>query len=73
MVPIIPGKITPYIILESASCSKVRQNYRSMLRDMFWGYLMDHPKRLATPQIPGHAARRLAPSDSFYNDVYLFF
>ena len=53
MEPFIPGNITPYIIIESATCSKVRQNYRSMLRDMFWGYLMYHPKRLATPQSSG--------------------
>lgn len=50
MKPFIPGNITPYIIIESATCSKMRQNYRSMLRDMFWGYLIYHPKRLATPQ-----------------------
>lgn len=50
MKPFIPGNITPYIIIESATCPIVLQNYRSMLRDMFWGYLMFHPKHLATPQ-----------------------
>ena len=53
MKPFIPGNITPYIIIESATCPIVLQNYRSMLRDMFWGYLMYHAKRLTTPQSSG--------------------
>ena len=53
MKPFIPGNITTYKITELASCPIVLQNYRSMLRDMFWGYLMYYPKRLATPQSTG--------------------
>ena len=53
-MPLIPDDITTsYNIIERATCPMVLQNYRSMLRDMFWGYLLYHPKHLATPQSSG--------------------
>ena len=56
--------------MEPATCPIVLQIKIRMLRDMFWGYLMYHPKRLATPQSSGtRRSQARTVRDLLYSDT----
>lgn len=49
-----------------ATCSKLRLNFQSMLRDMFWGYLNAPQNALATPLRSGIRRSQARTVSSIY-------